>query len=638
VSPSGGAVSATLGTQTVTVKVPAGAVSGPGTLAVTVYSGGTAPKTLLAAGRKPQTVDASAVLISEFSVTLTGATLVKPLQASLTTAPATSGSIFRLAGFGTKFDDVDTVTYANGVATSDLNILWPRMSLASNTLYAFYTEPAAKAGSAAPVIAPASAATLPIPIFGATTFTAAEADANGFPYLDPTFSYAITNGNGTIGSVNSSTGAFTAGSIDASGTLTVTDTTTGRGNPKGTLTVGVSSQRPGNTSDSFVFSGTLSATTQLNVVSTGATPKPQVDTSAVTLSSNVDSYTPGAGGGSSQVTSKEIDTYPLLTLSTKTISKYKYAVAGSTVSISALSSDVTDSNGVRYLTQYGAGNGLLDVLPETAGSFGPNNASLSYYEVDQAGFKRQRDVRTDGSYIEKGYDVFGDVQTINANADLSAFYDANQYSGYNFTITKPNGSNQITVSIKQGATNRGSLTIASWIPVGTTQASTETDVTTSGVTFPVTCSVPAKYGTSGNQLVQTIKRVDPALGNFETMTTTTYVGAGVGPVCIVLSDVTKTYYDYTLQNGFVLFVSSGGPAVPLQTTTISETLTLQSSNVQNGTVAQSGQRSTSSIAPTALVPVAFARARFEHVVRQKLGGMREATFNKNFMSNGVQAL
>jgi len=149
VSPSGGSVSTTLGTQTVVITVPPGALSGTGTVAVTVFSNAAAPKTLHSAGRKVRTIGTDSVLIVEFSVTVTGATLLKPLQASLTTPPAPSGSIFRLAGFATSFDDVDTVTFAAGKATTDQNTLYSRMSLASGTDYAFYIEPSSEASVAA---------------------------------------------------------------------------------------------------------------------------------------------------------------------------------------------------------------------------------------------------------------------------------------------------------------------------------------------------------------------------------------------------------------------------------------------------------------------------------------------------------
>jgi hypothetical protein len=583
------------------------------------------------------------VLLSEFRVTLTGATLLKPLQASFTTAAAAAGSLFRLAGFGnSKFDDVDTVTWTAGTALSDLNVAYPRMSLAAGTLYAFYAEPTIEATAApTPAITVATTSTLPIGMLSSATFTAQEVDPNnGFPYLDPNFTFAIDNGS--LGTIVPATGVLTTGPVDGSGNVVATDNTAARGNPHGSLAVSVSSQRPGNVNDAFTFSGALSSTTQQT--NSNITTQPQTDAGTVALTSTVSAFTPATGGGQNAVSSVEADTYPLQTISTKTASAYQYTTAASKATLSILSSDAKDSNGAEYVNQYGAGNGILDVLPETAGRFGPNTAALTYTENDQANYGRQRVTAADGSYNETGQDPLGDIQTVTAKPDFSAVYDARQYSGFAFIIGKPTGTPaKITVTIFRGNTNEGSLTIPSWIPASMTQPSTETDVDSGTVTYPTPCNVPAKYGTSGNKLVQTINRVDSAFGNLETETTTTYTAPSVGPVCVQLADSVKTFYDYTLQNGFVLYASGNGQ--PVQLTSASETLTLQSATTSSGAVttsvkrgAASAGRATASIPPNALAPVAFARAHFEHVVREKLGGMRKTTFSKSFMSKGVKSL
>jgi hypothetical protein len=88
-----------------------------------------------------------------------------------------------------------------------------------------------------------------------------------------------------------------------------------------------------------------------------------------------------------------------------------------------------------------------------------------------------------------------------------------------------------------------------------------------------------------------------------------------------MSDLTKTYYDYTRQNGnYALYYNN--TAQPIQTTSISETLTLQSASTQGGTTTKSVRRA-SSFAPASLAPVVLARARFEHVVRQRLAALRK---------------
>jgi hypothetical protein len=636
VSPAGGSVSVTLSPQTITVVVPSGALSTTGTVSVTLYPASAVPKTIRSTARRARSVGADAVLAAEFSVTISGATLVKPLQASLVTTAAPAGSIFRLAGFGTKFDDVDTVTYSGTTATSDLNVAWPRMSLASNTLYAFYTEPQAEGGTPAPSVSVSSLAPVPLGFLGTAAFVATEADANLFPYLDPSFSFSLDNIS--LGSINAATGLFSAGSIDGAGNVIATDTTSGRGNPSGKGAVSVSSQRPGNAGDSFTYTGTLSSTTQQT--NGNITTQPQTDTAAVSLTATVDAaFAPSSGGGQNLIHSVEIDTYPLQTITTKTDSRYRYAPSGSSATLSILSSDAKDSNGAEFVNTYGTGNGQLDLLPETAGPFGPNNAALTYTETDPAGFNRQRLTAAAGSYAETGHDALGRTQSITQNADFSGTYDATQYSTFKFVVAAPSGSPpHIQMQVYRSGNPSGPpLSILSWIPTGLTQPATETDVDNGTTTYPPACNVPAKYGTSGNQIVQTIKRVDAPLGNVETQTTTTYIAPGVGPVCIQLTDATQTFYDYTRQNGnFGLFFSN--TAVPIQMTSVSETLTLTSASTQNGTVTKSVGRASSPFPPSAFAPVAFARVRFEHLVRERLGGMREATFSRDFMSHGVQTL
>jgi hypothetical protein len=635
-TPSGGSVTTTLGTQTVKVIVPAGALSGPGTVTLTVYSNAGAPRPLQSAARKVQTIGSGAVLITEFAVALTGATLLKPLQAQLTTQPAVSGSIFRLAGFGTAFDDIDTVTFAGGTATSDLNIAYPRMSLATppgGTVYAFYTEPSGSAGGVpAPVFTATTPAATPVPMFGTAQFSATESSPNGFPYLDPTFTFSLSDAS--LGTIDPATGLFTAGAVDGAGTVNVADPTPGRGNPHGPGgPVSVTSQRPGNKGDTFAFAGTLKSTTQL--VNSNPT-QPQVDQATVALNSTVGGFAAVPGGGQSSVQSTEADTYPLQTVKTNTTSAYVYAPSGAHANVSIKSSDATDSNGSRYVTTYGTGNGLLDVLPEATGSFGPNNAALTYAETDPAHFTRTRTVAATGAYTEQGTDAFGDVQTITVNADLSGVLDARQYSGFRFTMSAPSAPPNPRIIFRvfnSAGTQLQAFSLPSWIPATQTQPSIETDVDNGSQTYPAACSVPAKYGTSGNRIVQTINRADPALGNLETQTTTTYLAPRVGPVCIQMTDSVQTFYDFTLQNGFVVLVSGG--AVPIQLTSISETLTLQSASTESGTHTTTVARGTSAVTSSAFAPVSFARARFDHAVREKLGGMRKATFNRNFASHGV---
>ncbi|MBV8748355.1 MAG: hypothetical protein JO103_01440, partial [Candidatus Eremiobacteraeota bacterium] len=366
VTPAGGSFSTTLGQQTVTLKVPAGAVATAATFKLTVYSGG-AGKTFQSGRRTTKSVPTGAVSIVQCSVDDGGVPLLKPLQLSATTVNANSGSIFRLAGLGTyadpanpgstltSFNDVDTVTWSNGVATEDENLAYPRASLASNTYYDFYVVPQASAntgpGTITLTVAQAPAGTLAP--FGTGTFTANEMGQFGFPYLDPVATFSVDTP--ALGTINATTGVLTTGAVDATGHVTATETTAGRGAPTGKAAVAVSSQRPGFAGDTFTFTGKLSSTTQQT--NSNITTQPQTDTAAVTLTSTVGStFTATTGGGQNAVTSKEVDTYPLQTITTNTTSAYSYAASGSSATLAVLSSDAKDSNGAEYVTHYGTGN------------------------------------------------------------------------------------------------------------------------------------------------------------------------------------------------------------------------------------------------------------------------------------------
>ena len=633
---AGGPVSATLGAQTLTVNVPSGALSGTGTVSLTLFTNSAAPQAL-SSKRQTKTVGAGATLIVEFSVTVSGATLLKPLSASATAAAPATGSVVRLAGFGTPVDDVDTVTVASGTATTDPNLAYSRISLANDTIYAFYTEASSVASAAPlPIVTVATTATNPLAMQSSATFTAHESEPNGFPFLDAALAFSLDNTS--LGAIDAASGMLTTGPVDGSGNVIATDTTAGRGNPHGSAAVTVSSQRPGNTGDAFRYTGTLSTTMQF------ATTSPQTDAATVALTSTVTGFTPAAGGGQNAISSVEVDTYPLQTITTKTTSRNTYATSGSSAAVAVASSDAIDSNGAEFLNTYGTGNGILDVLPETAGTFGPNNAALTYTENDPASFGRQRVTAADGTFNEQDQDTFGDLQSIIGNADFSASYDATQFSGFSFTMTAPAGTPaMITIALfkatASGLQSDGTATVRSWIPAGLTQLSTETDVDTASVAYPAGCQVPAKYGTSGHQLVATIRRVDPALGNSEVETTTTYTAPVVGPVCIVLADEVTTFYDYTGQNGSVITVGALGR--PVQITATSETLTLQSATTSGEAVTSSVKRATAAVsqtfAPAAFAPVAFARARFEHTVRERVNAMRKTPTDKSSL-NGVKVL
>jgi hypothetical protein len=629
----GGMVSVNFGIYTATVTVPAGALPNTTTVSITLYSTGHGPQVLQSTQRKTLALGTGATELAEIVLDTGGEAPVLPLRLSLIgVATPASGTSIRLAGYGTAhgFTDVDTVTLTANTAAEDDSILYPDASAASHTLYGFYEIPSANVlAPLTPVIT--AVGTNPAPAGLTTQFTASETNGNGFPYLTGTYTFALDNA--ALGTISAS-GLLSAGALDATGNIIITDTTAGRGNPSSPTPLKITSARPGATLDAFAFTGTISSTDQL----TGATTtQPQTDAGTVTLSSTVGLTTTTGSTANVASSSMETDTYPRQTITTTTNTMTAYGLTPAAATVSLVSTDATDSNMVEYINTYGSGNGLLDVLPETAGAFGPNNAALNYQEYDPANYSENRVTNGDGSYTETDNDSFGDTQTISTNTDFSAAYDASQYSFRIFGFTAPAGSPAtITISYTnlEVSNTPQMVTIKSWIPAAMTQPSVETDNDAGVTAFPGGCSVPAKYGTSGNKIVQAITRVDAALGNLENETITTYVNPSYGPVCTVMTDNVNTYYDYTGQYGYGLYYAA--TALPVETTSISETLTLSSATTSAGTLAQRRQTSSVSRAGGGYVPLAFARSRFERTVREHLKS-RKITFTRDFFASGAHA-
>ena len=632
----GGTASVNFGIYTATVTVPAGALPTTTTVSITLYSPGHGPQVLQSTQRRTLALGTGATELAEIVLDTGGEAPVLPLKLSLIgVATPASGTSIRLAGYGTAdgFTDVDTVTLTSNTAAEDDSTLYPDASAANHTVYGFYEIPSA---NVQPPPTPVITGVNPNPAPASTTtqLTVTETNGNGFPFLTGTYSFTISNtGLGTI----TSAGLLTAGSLDASGTVTVTDTTAGRGSPSGSPSLSISSSRPGAIGDAFSFTGTISATDQLTTVT-----QPQVSSGTVALTVTPSSQ--AVTGSGTAVTSmwNEVDTYKLQTVTTNTSAVTNYGATN----VALASTDATDSNQVEYITTYGSGNGLLDVLPEATGSFGPNNAALTYMETDPGNYSTSKTVNTDGTYVENDYDPFGDTQTITLNADESGEYNGSQFATADFTFGAPTGS-PATIFISavyQGQTE--TVTIPSWMPAAAVP-SMETDVDNGSTPFPAGCSVPAKYGTSGNQIVQTITRTDGALGSIETETVTTYVTPANGPACTVMTDHTASYYDFAGLDLEHLLTFTQNGVTPVETTDLAETLTLSSATTPAGTLSSgrqtaSGRRSGTSQAAAGprtslMTPLAIAKSRFEHLVRDHLK-TRDAILKRHAAFHGAHLL
>ncbi len=295
---------------------------------------------------------------------------------------------------------------------------------------------------------------------------------------------------------------------------------------------------------------------------------------------------------------------------------------------------VDDVGNQQSLTN-GAGNGLADILPEMSQMW-TNNAAATVTGSFVDGTSLNQTIAGNGSYNEtvtyppaSGSGNPG-MATIKSNLDGSGTYNTPRLGtgrayNYVYSVAAPtaDGSGTITATtaIPPAAGSTASptpvmTTIPNWIPAGVVGKvlATESDVETVNMPIPMACAVPASFGTNGNQLVQKKVRVDPMFGQLETTTTTTYVIPNVGPACVQLADVLKSFYDFTGQNGTGYFRGD----MPQQTTTIAETLGLSSETLASS--ARSPQARTATARTMAMrVSVAAARiAAARYTERQTL--------------------
>jgi hypothetical protein len=404
-----------------------------------------------------------------------------------------------------------------------------------------------------------------------------------------------------------------------------------------------SSDRPNESGLQAQYVGTLTENDTNNLI--GASPVSMITTSAATMSVTV-----ATSGTSSVFTSTESDAGALSTLTTTTTATIAYnAQANGTTQLQASKVVATDSNGNTYETDYGPGNGLLDVIPEANGTFA-NTAQESYKESDvgissavaaagvncpSAGtpvtVSTDREVNVDGSYTQcngalSSADTWVDDVAIEAGPLSTPVAPAFSGSlvlnalagGRTFTFSAPAAAS-IGYTYYNGASHTTTpSTVPDWIPATLTQPSVETDAIATGQALDPSCATT--FGTVANKVTQTIKTADAILGTLETKTTATYDIFGPGTVCTVVSDTLETFYDFSDQEGGApRLYPSDSATVPAETITISETLSLSSTTPPAGKA-----RAAASLGGSLVLPRSIALAHVEHLVRQKALQLRTA--------------
>ena len=367
-------------------------------------------------------------------------------------------------------------------------------------------------------------------------------------------------------------------------------------------------QKPITQGESFKYAGSLAQVfiaNSPNPQPTGTLNASVVQTTTIGAPTNFNNAITGGVGPVADFHTVETDSYPTFALSTTTDSYLQFPVTGGG-NLVLVGSSSTDSNGNTITTSNGNGNGIIDVLPETTGSFGPNTATAQVNENDADGQTNVRKIAADGSYTETtNYPAASlytpapaPVQaTITVKSDGTGSYSVPYILGF---FVNPGGTNlvmtvatpapvagakiPITLTYPPGTPgNPGpaplirNRTSVNWYPGGKPTLYTETDTDAGSTTIPASCNAATTFGTTATQIIQSIRRVDPVLGQVDTQTNTAYNVAGYGgPICVVFSDDLKSYYDFTGQesgNGLYTFNTTG---LPMYETTTTETVGLSS--------------------------------------------------------------
>jgi hypothetical protein len=414
---------------------------------------------------------------------------------------------------------------------------------------------------------------------------------------------------------------------------------------------------PATVGNTFSFTGTLTKTTTYNYPATQATAiptsvasgqPPLIQTATVSTTITVQATpapTFSTGAGTVDFHTAETDAYDLQ--SNVSATDAWYGLDGAGTQFLYYGSAIADNANDTYTNTYGTAQ-IVDQLPETNGSW-TNSPAGTFTENDADGTAFVRAVSADGSYLENSTIPDALTLAILVNSNGSGSYGGSAYvtfkSKTGLTFSAP-ASGVITVQVvattapaptgtataKPTATPLTVATPAAWFSPSP-KLYGETDTMQTGVSFPGSCSVPAKFGTSGNQLVQAIDRIDPVLGYTELETITTYLQPGVGPACVVLSDNQTYYYDYNDDDGTITgYANVFGTGGVKSTQVISETVTLQDTNAIVPT--SSGRDSAQALSGPSAAAVAYVRARFDAVIQHQRRARIDAMYT--FLQHALQ--
>lgn len=381
---------------------------------------------------------------------------------------------------------------------------------------------------------------------------------------------------------------------------------------------------PTASGDTFTYAGSLTQTFTLYATpapspSAGASPQPTsapwVSTTQQTVTQNVSIATGQSFGGQSgltEFTAQESDASQLKTTSVTSQTYLLYAPNSSRangIDVTEAGAASTDSNGVSLESVLASGNGIVERLPSVYGAQWSNGAARTDTEKDPGGETIISAYAADGSYNEQLTYPEGGSAAVQLNADGSGVYQlpfvGNTAKNSSVTVSAPVGG-QIQLGYQlfpPGLPQAGAFTLPVWYPQDPPVLASDTYVDEGSTKLPSSCNAgPAYQSARVEKVVETKHRLDPVFGELESDHVTQYTSPVYGLLCAVVNDDLQTYYDYSGQSAAAFTFS----AQPVRDTTVSETLALQSANLESMSSAM--RRADSTIAAISPRP-SLARAR-----------------------------
>ncbi|HTU68959.1 MAG TPA: hypothetical protein VMF11_01455 [Candidatus Baltobacteraceae bacterium] len=349
----------------------------------------------------------------------------------------------------------------------------------------------------------------------------------------------------------------------------------------------------------------------------GSTPLPTstpwVSTTNQSVTQNVAVSTGQSFDGQSNLTeftANETDAGQLQTTTTASQAYLSYvtdATRTNGIDVTEIGTSSSDSNGVATQTIFGTGNGVVEELPFVYGGQWTNTATRTDTETDPDDENITAAYNADGTYQEQFTYPEGGTASALTRDDGSGVYDVpiegDAAGETSLSVEAPSGG-QITVGLNiPVADEAAAFSVPDWYPVAPPDFASDTYVDEGSTTLPSSCKVGSSYqSASVEEFIETKTRLDTVFGEWENDQVTQYVSSSYGLLCEVVSDDLQDYYDYSTQSGSAFAFTFTTPPTPLVTTTVSETLALQSasyaatSSLAHRATAQDSSESTTSLA------------------------------------------